>query len=822
MAGQNISLLLPLFIISLNKMKPKLLLFLSLFLLTISAALAQKYATIKGTVTTSDNKPAVAVTIGIKNTNLGTITNASGHFQINKIKPGDYTISLSSIGLKQEEKQVSVTAGATIIIDFVLKEDASQLREVAVLGQKGRYKIDEPSTSLRLNEPLVQIPQNIQVVSAATLADQQVISMSDGVIRNVSGAVRLEHWGDLYTNITMRGSQIQAFRDGFNVVSSYWGPLTEDMSFVDHIEFVKGPAGFMLSNGDPSGLYNVVTKKPTGQTKGEVSFTTGSFNLNRSTIDLDGKLSKDGKLLYRLNLSAQNKDSFRPNEYNDRYAVAPVVSYQIDDKTKLTAEYIYQRAHMSDVGSYYVFSPKGYGVLPRDFTQAPAGLPPTNINDNSFTLNLQHQLSDNWKLTAQAARYSYSQLGTSMWADSVNTDGSYYRNYGIWEAQSTMSLAQVFLNGKVTTGNVVHHILAGIDMGDKKYVADYNQTHSLDTGSVPFNPYEEGVPTLNNPSNGYTVFDRTTNLEARAAAGYGLISTNYSSLYLQDELGFLENKIRLTLAGRYTSVQMSDFNTPEQAKHFSPRVGLSVSIDDRTSVYGLYDQTFLPQAGKVSVGKLQPLTGTNTEFGIKKDWANGKWNTTLSVYRILRNNELTADPNADPNSGLSIIFGQKRSQGLEFDLRGELLPGLDLTANYAFTDSKVSKVNADLAASADNNIKVGDIVPGYSKHVANAWLSYKIGNGGLKGTGISLGGTYLAGRQTDTWSVGLERLSDYFKLDGGLFWEGTKIRITANAFNILDKYTYSGSYYVFSNGSGAYDWQADAPRNYRLSIAYKF
>ena len=62
-------------------------------------------------------------------------------------------------------------------------------------------------------------------------------------------------------------------------MNSYWGPLTEDMSFVDHIEFVKGPAGFMLANGDPSGLYNVVTKKPTGQTKGEVSFTLGSFDL---------------------------------------------------------------------------------------------------------------------------------------------------------------------------------------------------------------------------------------------------------------------------------------------------------------------------------------------------------------------------------------------------------------------------------------------------------------------------------------------------------------------------------------------------------------
>jgi iron complex outermembrane receptor protein len=796
---------------------------LIMFLLTafFSQAIAQtnQNGSIQGIVTSSDGKPAEFVSVGIPGTNIGTATSERGTYKLNKIKAGTYTLTVTAVNITKQQKEVTVIAGQTITVDFTLDASDVKLQEVVIKERANRLKMDNPSQSLRLQEPLIQVPQNIQVVSSKALSDQQIVSMSDGVIRNVSGAVRLEHWGDLYTNITMRGSQIQAFRNGFNIVSSYWGPLTEDMSIVDHIEFVKGPAGFLLSAGDPSGLYNVVTKKPTGQTKGEVGFTVGSFDLNRATLDLDGKLSKDGKFLYRLNLAAQNKNSFRANEFNDRYTIAPVVSYQIDEKTKLTAEYVYQRAHTSDVGSYYVFSPKGYAVLPQSFTQAPAGLPATNINDHSFTLNLQHQINDNWKLTAQAARYSYSQLGTSMWADSVNTDGSYYRNYGIWEAQSSLSLAQVFLNGKVITGNVVHKILGGVDFANKKYVADYAQTLSLDTGSAPFNPYQEGVPTLNNPSNGYGQFDRSTSLEARAAAGFGLINSRTSSIYVQDELGFFDNKVRLTLAGRYTYLQMADFNTPSEAKHFTPRVGLSVSIDPNMSVYGLYDQTFLPQAGKVSVGTLKPLTGNNTEFGIKKDWADGKWNTTLSVYRILKENELTADPNAAPGSNLSIIFGQKKSQGVEFDLRGEVLPGLNLTANYAFTDSKVSKVNPDIAADPANTISVGDVVPGYAKHVANAWLTYALPNGALKGTGISLGGTYLGGRETDTWSVGLERLPNYFKMDGGLFWEGSKMRIVANAFNILNKYTYSGSYYSFIS---AYYWQADAPRNYRLSIAYKF
>lgn len=793
-------------------MKKLLPVFLILFF--TANAYSQQHGSVSGVVSARNGAPVAYVTVAIKGTSYGASTTDKGFYRINRVNPGTYTVVVSAINIHSQEKQVTVVAGKNETINFELDLSNTQLKEVMVNARSNSVKMDNPSQSLRLQEPLLEVPQNIQVISGQSIKEQQIISMSDGIIRNVSGAVRLEHWGDLYTNITMRGSQVQAFRNGFNVVSSYWGPLTEDMSFVDHIEFVKGPAGFMLSAGDPSGLYNVVTKKPTGQTKAEFSYTVGSFNLNRATLDLDGKLSKDGKLQYRLNLSGQNKGSFRANEFNDRYSIAPVLSYQLDEKTKITAEYVYQRANMSDVGSYYVFTPVGYGALPRDFTDLPSGLPATKINDHSFSVNLQHQINENWKLTAQAAYYNYHQDGTSMWADSVEADGKYYRNVGIWEAKSKMSLGQVFLNGKVTTGPVVHKILTGIDLGDKRYVADYAQTHSLDTGSAPFDPK---APNLDNPSNGYPVYDRTLSLEARAAAGYGLINSNYTSFYLQDELGFWENRIRLTLAGRYTYINQSAFGSAQQAKHFTPRLGLSVSIDNYTSVYGLYDQAFTPQAGNVSVGKLKPLTGNNLEFGIKRDWLDGKWNTTVSVYRILKNNELTADPNAPANSGLSIVFGQRRARGVEFDLRGEILPGLDLTANYAYTEAKVSKVNPGVTEAT--GIKVGDIVPGYSTHVANAWLTYKLRSGVLRGAGVAAGFTYWADRQTDTWSVGLQKLPDYFKLDGGLFWEGSKMRITANVFNILDKYLYSGSYYA---ALSAYYYQAEPPRNYRLSVSYKF
>src|SRR5690606_8394758 len=104
------------------------------------------------------------------------------------------------------------------------------------------------------------------------------------------------------------------------------------------------------------------TKKPTGIQKGEATVTYGSFDLMRATLDLDGKLDKPGKLLYRLNLMGQTKNSFRDYEFNDRYSIAPVISYQLDEKTLLTAEYTFQHVTMSDIGSAYVFATEGYAI----------------------------------------------------------------------------------------------------------------------------------------------------------------------------------------------------------------------------------------------------------------------------------------------------------------------------------------------------------------------------------------------------------------------------------------------------------------------------
>ncbi len=776
------------------------IIFCSVLLLNSVFAVAQQTALIKGKVITSDGKPAEFVNVVLKGTNKGVIADANGYYEITEIKPGKYTVQASFIGLEAQNETIVLSAGDTKEVDFKLTEDSKQLKEVIVVSNPSKYVTDYPSISLRLKTPLLELPQNIQVVTKQLLQDQQIFDMLEGVTRNVSGVTRLEHW-DNYALLNMRGSQIAAFRNGMNVQMS-WGPLAEDMSMVERIEFVKGPAGFMLANGEPSGFYNVVTKKPTGMTKGEATMTVGSFNTYRSTLDLDGKLREDGKLLYRLNIMGQMKGSHRDFEFNNRVSIAPVIKYQFNDKTSLTAEYTYQYNQMSMIGSNYSFSKKGYGDLPVNFTTAEANMPATNINDNTFFLTLAHAINKNWKFTGQIAYMNYSQVGQSMWPTSISANGdTLHRNMAIWDIDGTNKLGQFFVNGDVETGSVKHLLLAGLDMGNKNYFHDWNQSGDISPLTI-YNP-QYGVT----PASSYPKFDRSLSLRERGANYY----QTYTGIYLQDEMHFFENKLRLTLAGRYTTSTDGDpYSGIATANKFTPRVGLSYSLDKHTSVYGVFDEAFVPQAGVDKSGKkFDPITGNNKELGLKREWLGGLWTTSLAAYRITKNNVLTSDPS---NPNFSIQLGQTQTEGVEFDLRGQIVHGLDLTLNYAYTNAKVTK---DTEAE-----KVGVAVAGSTKNIANAWLAYKATNGKMKGWGVSLGAQYQAGRSS--WYVfdgTTQPLKDYFRMDGAVSYQANNFSIALNVNNILNAYLYSGAFYSWS---GFYYYQTEALRNARLSVGYKF
>lgn len=779
---------------------------------------AYAQSSIQGRLLTADHKGISNITL-ILNDSLKTRSKSNGQFSFDRLKPGQYILKTSHIGLRSSLDTLVLGANQTIQKDVILEVDHHQLEEAQVEGLR-HVNEKELSTSLRVQTPILNLAQNVQVVNSDLLAKQQVFNLSDGLIRNVSGVSRLTHWNDMYVNIHMRGSQIQAFRNGMNVVTSFWSPLSEDMSVVERVEFVKGPAGFMMSSGDPAGIYNVVTKKPSGETKGEVNFSMGSFASYRTSLDLDGQLSKDKKLLYRLNIAGDTKGSFRPFEKNQRLVIAPVLSYQLDAGTKATFEYTYQRANMSDIGSAYVMSPFGYKSLDRHTTMSAEGLDPLHVNDHSTFITIEHELAPNWKLTGQGAYFTYNQTGASSWPSDILPDGKVIRKSDIWDAQSDMVLGQIFVNGQVKTGKVNHSILAGLDLGNKNYYADWNQSIVLDSLGGAFDPKAP----VYSPDFGYQQFDRSQPLRSRALAGGGVMKTQYSSVYIQDELGFLDNTLRLTLAGRFTNMSVASWGgEPVVSKKVTPRVGLSYAIDQATSAYALYDQSFIPQNGLLFDGNtVKPITGDMMELGLKRDWFSGRLSTSVSAYQIIKNNEITS---YGPKPEMSVEIGQKKVRGIEFDLKGEIFHGFTAVANYAYTDGKITKINDGV-----EGLFVGQRLDGADKHIANLWLDYTLLQGQLSGLSFRTGMTAYLDRSTAFYSAEFpeRNIEDYVRFDAGLAYHKDKFSVTLNVMNLADRYLLAGGSYYADKANGGYftapvySWQTEAPRNYRLSLGYRF
>lgn len=792
-----------------------------LFAIAISSpvlANVDPLSAIKGKVVTSDGSPAAYVSVQVKEKNRGTMTNEKGEFVFRKLPAGRYTVQVYLIGYKMSSQEVEVNEDQIITVEIQLEATNAQLQEVVINGEKNKYKMDNVSGSLRLQTPILNVPQNIKVVSAELMADQQVFDLVDGITRNVSGATRVGHWDNQYAQIRMRGSKIPAFRNGMNIEAS-WGPTKEDAAMIDRIEFVKGPAGFMLAAGEPGGSYNVVTKKPTGQTRQSASLSMGSFSTYRAALDFDGKLSKDAKWLYRLNVALQDNDYYTKYNYSKRFMIAPVLKYLLDDKTSVTLEYTYQTSTYLGNGNYQFSGRKllDEGIKNNFFYQDPA-MEPSTLKDHSAYVYLDHQINDKWKAHAQVAYFNFAMEGNSMWASSVDSaTGNMRRYYSLGDEAGENTFGQVSLSGEEYTGGIRHRILGGIDMGTKKFWGDF-RTLKNDVrlaGGALFNVYN---PQYGIPFDSLPTLDRTRSVRQRAANSSYITVTNYFSAYIQDELAFFNDMLRITLGGRYTRaiVTARQAAADKDDAVFTPRAGFSFSADKNTSVYGLYDQSFVPVTGlDSSLRPFDPLKGNNIEFGVKREWLKGRVTTTFAAYRIKRVGD-KVNMNIKDSRGVDVFeqLGETTTKGLELDITGQVLPGFNVNVNGAITDAKITKESPNVVAGKET---VGNITPNTAKYIFNSWLQYNAQKGFLKNFGVQGGAQWQAERTVGTSRV--SNIPNYFRLDGGINYHTGKLSIGFLVNNLLDDHQLLTS---ASMSATLYTYIVEARRNFRSTITYRF
>ena len=670
-------------------------------------------------------------------------------------------VQVSSVG---ERLVLSVAPG------FAQATDAEDAIQLTVTGDQDEgYSPDSASVGTRTDTPLLDIPASIQVIPEAVISDQGAVDLLD-VLRNTPGINTNSSPRDIFSDFTIRGFNTgnTFLRNG--VADNDLGRTGLDLSNVERVEVLRGPSSVLYGQIAPGGAVNVVTKRPLSTPLYDVEVTYGSFDTYQGAVDLSGPLTEDGSVAYRLNASVYSTDTFVDELGLERYFIAPVLSWDISDDTNLTfeAEYI-DAQYPNDYGLPIegTILPNPNGELPRSRF---LGEPSIDRNDRTtlrLGYELEHRLSEDWRLQ-NTFRFSWEED----YQDAVASDGleedlrTQLRSGFITSPEAGYSFAQnsyeatLAAIGDFEALGVDHELVVGVDF-----------THEVALSPI-FLQQEIGAidifnPVYNQPLGEITdVFDPFRDT-ATSVGGY-----------VQDQITFSDEFI-LLLGGRVDYVNQSsldvlnDDRTSQSDTAFSPRVGLVYQPSEDVSVYGSFSRSFEQATGRSLDDELfEPSRGTQYEIGTKADWLDGRLSTTLSLYNLTRTNVLTTDPR---NVDFEVQTGEQRSRGIELNVAGEILPGWDMIAGYAYTDARVTE---------DNDIPEGNQISNVAENTANIWTTYTIQEGDLEGLGFGLGLFYVGSRPGD-----LENsfdLPSYLRTDAAVYYNRDNFRAQLNFKNLLD------------------------------------
>ena len=119
---------------------------LSLLLLLLSAysALAQGPGRLAGRVSGPGGKALEGVSVVDQAGRYTTLTDGTGHFVLDKLPLGEYTLLTRSLGYEESQQRVTLSAEQpSATVNFVLAASTNAVQEVEVLGRKETtYKSD--------------------------------------------------------------------------------------------------------------------------------------------------------------------------------------------------------------------------------------------------------------------------------------------------------------------------------------------------------------------------------------------------------------------------------------------------------------------------------------------------------------------------------------------------------------------------------------------------------------------------------------------------------------------------------------------------------
>ena len=233
-----------------------------IFLSSCSLVLAQQLRTIQGKAVRQNGEPLIGATVAVRGSNISTATDNKGEFRLQIPEGNNIVLVFSSVGFATQE----VTVGATADLQVVMREEASSLTDVVVIGYQ----------SIRRKN----LTASISSVGAKELKDVPINSAAEAINGRLAGVTALTSEGSPDADVRIR------VRGGMSITGS-----NDPLYVIDGVQVESG-----LSTISPQDIQTIDVLKDAAATaiygargaNGVIIITTKSGRPGRTTVNYNG------------------------------------------------------------------------------------------------------------------------------------------------------------------------------------------------------------------------------------------------------------------------------------------------------------------------------------------------------------------------------------------------------------------------------------------------------------------------------------------------------------------------------------------------------
>jgi iron complex outermembrane receptor protein len=640
------------------------------------------------------------------------------------------------------------------------------------------YLASQSATATKTDTPILTTPQSISVVTRDQVEAQGAANITEA-LRYTPG-VTVESFGAnaFFDAFKLRGFDAPRYLDGLRLPAdntTFAVPRIETYG-LERIEVLKGPSSGLYGQSDPSGLLNMVSKRPTETPHYEVVGTAGSFDRFQGAFDVGGPVDKNGQFLYRIVGLGRDSNSQTDFVQDNKLFIAPSFTWRPTLDTSFTLLSQYQKV---DNKGYQQYVPGQVSFLPNPNGHIPYGRylgepGPDGYHLEQFAIGyaFEHRFNNNLQFR-QSVRYTdVSNDLASARTEGMVTDRLVARTYNYVKANAANIAVDNQVQADFATGPLAHKVLFGVDYFNLWAKTDYRTA-----GIAPIDAYSPvygaAIPSFNSlPS--FILRD-----DHQSQAG----------LYAQDQVKL--DRWTLTLSGRqdWASTDFTSRAFYPPAGHYTRedsaqtgRVGLNYLFDVGPSPYVSYSSSFTPNLGADLAGNsFKPTTGEGAEVGVKFKPNGSNLMLTAAVFDIRQQDILTTSP---INPFFSVQTDAVRVRGFEFEAKGNITRELEITGGYTHLDPRVTTSIAGYA---------GKYMMNTAQDAASLWGKYTWYDGPLTGLGIGAGVRYVGETYGDNFNTFV--IPSYALVDAAVSydlayarrdWKGWKAQV--NITNLADHF----------------------------------